>query len=315
MPDVAARFRAFLADAPHWIEMLAAVPAEHVQRHDTVHPCFHGCIDWHSACHATWALLAHRRLVGSRIYEPIVDAILMPRDLASEGRDLATRPDFEMPYGRAWLLRLALEDRIVTGSTRLAEIGRDAAQSLIEHYRRSPPDPFKREYGNPSWALINLLDYAAVEHRSEIASFVRESAQAMVGALDRLPSVQEEDTWPDFMAVTPNLCELLLYAEAVTPDVIAAKCTRLFSLKPIERPERPHHYALNFSRAWSLFALYEKSRDERFLALYLDHMTAGLSRPSWWRGDYRAVAHWVPQFAIFALARAMLHQQALRGTV
>lgn len=305
MSDVAARFRAFLVDAPHWVDMLAAVPAEHVQRHDTAHPSFHGCIDWHSACHATWALLAHRRLTGSRIYEPIVDKILMPRDLLAEARDLAARPDFEMPYGRAWLLRLALEDRLVTGSTRLAEFGRATAQSLVEHYRASPPDPFKREYANPSWALINLLDYAVSENRGDIVSFVRGCARDFAGALDRLPP--DEEAWPDFMAVTPNLCDLLLRTDTVTPDVIASKAARLFALKPVEAPTRAHHYALNFSRAWSFFALYEKSQDERWLALHLDHMV-GLSRPSWWRGDYRSVAHWVPQFAIFALARAMHHR-------
>lgn len=308
MPDVAARFRAFLADAPHWADLLAAVPAQHVQRHDTAHPCFHGCVDWHSACHATWALLAHRRVTGARIYEPIVDAILMPRDLLAEARDLAARPDFEMPYGRAWLLRLAIEDRLVTGSTRLSEFGRAIAQSLVEHYRGAAPDPFKREYANPSWALINLLDYAVVENRSDIASFVRDCARHLSNALDSLP--QDESTWSDFMAVTPNLCELLLRADVVTSDLIAAKAAHLFALQPVEAPTRPHHYALNFSRAWSFFALFEKSRDERWLALYLDHMLKGLSRPSWWRGDYRAVAHWVPQFALFALARAMHHQPA-----
>jgi hypothetical protein len=54
--------------------------------------------------------------------------------------------------------------------------------------------------------------------------------------------------------------------------------------------------------------LYEASGEERFLASYLDHMEMGLSHPSWWRGDYRSVAHWVPQFAMFALQRAMLHE-------
>jgi hypothetical protein len=41
------------------------------------------------------------------------------------------------------------------------------------------------------------------------------------------------------------------------------------------------------------------------LALALDHIETNLHRPSWWRGDYRSVGHWVPQFGIFALQRAM----------
>ena len=64
MSDAAARFRAFQSEGAHWVSLLAQVPAQHVLRHDTIHPAFHGCIDWHSACHATWALLAARGLTG-----------------------------------------------------------------------------------------------------------------------------------------------------------------------------------------------------------------------------------------------------------
>lgn len=309
MSDTAARFRAFLSEAPHWLDMLATVPAAHVQRHDTIHPSFHGCIDWHSACHATWALIAYQGLTGDARHQPVADAILMPGKLAAEAADLAARPDFEMPYGRAWLLRLALEDRQVTGSTRLTFFAREAAASLMTHYRANPPEPFSREYANPCWALINLLDYAKVEGRGDIVQFARESAVGMLPLLDRLPSAAEEDAWTDFMAVTPNFCELMVRAGAADAATVMAKAGgRMLALKPITEPQRPHHYALNFSRAWSFFALFEATRDARLLDAYLDHMDLSLSHPSWWRGDYRAVSHWVPQFGIFALQRALRHE-------
>src|SRR5215469_1731107 len=201
MSNVAARLRAFLSDAPHWIDLLATEPARHVLRHDTIHPVFHGCIDWHSACHGIWALIAHQRMTADRHYAQIVDALLMPEKLARESADLAARPDFEMPYGRAWLLRLALEDRLATGSTRLTFIARDVAASLVEHYRTEPPEPFAREYANPSWALANLFDYATVESRPDLLRFARDAADPMAAALDRLPSPEEEENWPDFLAV------------------------------------------------------------------------------------------------------------------
>src|SRR5262249_3293559 len=104
----------------------------------------------------------------------------------------------------------------------------------------------------------------------------------------------------------PSFCDLLVRTGAVTPETVAEKVgARLASLRPIKRPTRPHHYALNFSRAWSLFALYEALGDERLLSVSLDHIETSLSHPSWWRGDYRAVSHWVPQFGIFALQRAL----------
>ena len=306
MTDVAARLRAFKSELPHWLALLAQVPAQHVQRHDTVHPAFHGCIDWHSACHAVWALLAYRGSSGDARYDGIVDGILMPAKLAAEASDLAARPQFEMPYGRAWFLRLALEDRLVTGSTRLTFFARDVAASLTAQYRGRMADPFAREYANPCWALINLMDYAATESRTDISDIVRDAAGGMASFLDRLPTESEEDSWPDFMAVTPMFCELLVRAGAATAAQVMTKAgARLLALKPVTEPKKAHHYALNFSRGWALLALAEASGDEGLLASALDHIEVNLHRPSWWRGDYRAVGHWVPQFGIFALQRAM----------
>jgi hypothetical protein len=310
MSDVAARFRAFQNEAPHWAALLAQVPARHVLRHDTAHPAFHGCIDWHSACHAVWALLAYQGLTGDAQYEPIVDSVLMPAKLAAEAADLASRPQFEMPYGRAWFLRLALEDRRVTGSTRLTFIARDVAASLTTQYRNAMTDPFAREYANPCWALINMLDYAEIENRPDLADIVRDAAGRMALSLDRLPSEADEEAWPDFMAVTPMFCELMARSGAVAANAIMDKAgARLLALKPVTEPRKPHHYALNFSRGWALLALAKASGSDALLMLALDHIETNLARPSWWRGDYRAVSHWVPQFGLFAIQRAM--RQAL----
>lgn len=310
MADVAERLRAFLVDAPHWVDLLAAVPAANVQRFDTGHPVFHGCIDWHSACHGVWSLLAHRGMTGSERYAGLVDSLLEPEALAREAAELMERPEFEMPYGRAWFLRLALEDSRVTRSTRLSAMAGEIADSLVRFYRENTPDPFAREYRSASWALTNLLDYARAQESAAIEAFVRDAAKRMAAKLDRAPSVEDEESWPDFMAVMPNFAELLQRAGALDPAAILGVFgQRLYGLKPVAHPQRAHHYALNFSRAWSLFALYEATLDERLLEGYLDHMECTLLRPSWWRGDYREVAHWVPQFGIFALQRALQQQR------
>jgi hypothetical protein len=306
MAGIAARFHAFQAEVPHWVELLAQIPARHVLRHDTAHPAFHGCIDWHSACHATWSLLAHRAVTGNCKYEAIVDDILMPTKINQEGADLAVRPQFEMPYGRAWFLRLALEDRLVTGSTRLQFVARDIATSLTAQYRSHVVDPFAREYANPCWAFVNLLEYATVEDRPDLLTFVQETASQMLPAFDQIPDEAQEETWPDFMAVTPTFCELTVRAGVIGIEALRDRVgPRLRNLRPITNPLKAHHYALNFSRGWALLALAQAGGGEDILALALDHIETNLHRPSWWRGDYRSVAHWVPQFGIFALQRAM----------
>jgi hypothetical protein len=306
MTDVAARFREFRTEAPHWAALLAQVPARHVLRHDTAHPAFHGCIDWHSACHAVWALLAYEGLTGDAQYASIVDSILMPAKLALEAADLAARPQFEMPYGRAWFLRLALEDRLVTGSTRLTFFARDIAASLTANYRNRLTDAFAREYANPAWALINLWDYAEVENRADLLEIARDAAVRLAPSLDRLPAEGDEEGWHDFMAVTPIFCELLVRTGAVAASTVMDKAgPRLRGLCPITEPRKAHHFALNFSRGWALLALGAAAGDDSLLASALDHIETNLRHPSWWRGDYRAVSHWVPQFGLFAIQRAM----------
>jgi hypothetical protein len=57
-----------------------------------------------------------------------------------------------------------------------------------------------------------------------------------------------------------------------------------------------------------MMSLYQSCGEEWLLQQYLDHMEMNLSHPSWWRGDYRSVAHWVPQFGMFALQRAIQRQ-------
>jgi hypothetical protein len=46
-------------------------------RQDTAHPAFRGCIDWHSAVHGVWALLAYQRATGDAQYAGLVGSILV----------------------------------------------------------------------------------------------------------------------------------------------------------------------------------------------------------------------------------------------
>jgi hypothetical protein len=75
--------------------------------------------------------------------------------------------------------------------------------------------------------------------------------------------------------------------------------------QPLVRPANWHHHGLNFSRAWGLWALGAanppgEARDT-YLASYAAHFRATYDRPALWRGSYRGVGHWVPQFGMLAL--------------
>src|SRR5262245_889763 len=86
------------------------------RRKDTHHPAFKGCVDWHSAVHGTWALLAYQRATGDTGYAALVASILETQALAREREHMRRSAMFEMPYGRAWFLRLAIEHHKLTAA-------------------------------------------------------------------------------------------------------------------------------------------------------------------------------------------------------
>ena len=255
MSDVAARFRTFQIEAPHWVALLAQVPARHILRHDTTHPAFHGCIDWHSACHATWALLAYRGLTGARAYDAIVDAILMPAKLAEEAADLARARNSRCRMAARGFF--ALRSRIVwsRGSTRCGPMARAVADSLRCALSRCGAGSTGPRICQCGLGAHSLLDYAAIENRRDLLSFVVDSVHRhFLPALQRLPGEDEETAWPDFMAVTPMICEIAVRSGAMDAAAVMERAgLRLLALKPVVQPLRPHHHALNFSRAWALF--------------------------------------------------------------
>ena len=57
------------ADRTEIAKALASAVSQAVCRKDTDHTAFHGCIDWHSAVHGTWALTAYTRMTGDRQHE------------------------------------------------------------------------------------------------------------------------------------------------------------------------------------------------------------------------------------------------------
>jgi len=72
-------------------------------------------------------------------------------------------------------------------------------------------------------------------------------------------------------------------------------------LEPITVPFDAHESGLNFSRAWGLWNLYAITGEQRYLGSYLRHFYETFRRPAQWKGDYRAVGHWVSQFGMLAV--------------
>ena len=298
MIDILVERRVAMANA------LAEAIRPALARKDTDHIAFHGCIDWHSAAHGTWALTAYTRMTGDRQYEGVINEMLTPEKIEAERAYIAERPDFEMPYGRAWFLRLAREHRSTFGSDALAPMADDVLASLFARYVQRAPDPLSGSYQSDSWALLNMLDYATAVGDAAAADAVR----ALVNKHFVPGGVWSYDLeHGHFMAVATNWAWLV--SRIMDPKDFDAWIEVFFARsglpEPVTQPINWHHHALNFSRAWGLWELHAASRSpearQRFLAAYVAHFRQNYERPVWWKGSYEGVGHWVPQFGMLAV--------------
>lgn len=278
--------------------LLANQAAYCVARRDTQHVAFHGCIDWHSATHGVWSLVAYTRFTGDRRHEPLIRGAMLREKLDEEARLLTRRPDFEMPYGRAWLLRLAIEHNELYRDGVALTIGDVAAASLLAHYRQSPPDPRLPDYDNASWALANLLDYARYRKMADTEAAIVE----IVGRHFQTPGARCADDGRGFMSICLNWARLV--SKVAAPEVFRTWLAAFMPpdrLSPPASPRSAHSFGMNFSRAWSLWDLFAASGEPGYRTAYARHFKAGFEPHSNWNGDYMRVGHWVAQFGMFAL--------------
>jgi len=274
-----------------------------VARNDTQSPAVHGCIDWHSAVHGTWALVAYMWATSDQTYRPLIESVLQPPLLLKEREHLAADPSFEMPYGRAWFLRLAIDYRRAVGTNLLDEFGDEVAASLIAHYSRERPEPSSVAYDSATWALINLYDYGISRNRTDIVKFVQDEVHAYYMTTEPCRLQQLEVETGEFMALCTNWAWLV--GKTMEKDEFARWLREFFPenfrIEPITRPSGAHQAALNFSRAWGLWSMFSKTGELRFLSLYLQHLDETYSHPELWNGSYEEVGHWVAQFGVLAV--------------
>lgn len=302
LPAAASGFPELYSDRARIAIDLARPIEDCVRRRDTRHPAFHGCIDWHSSVHGTWALLAFGAARRDARPHPLAMGALSASRLARERSDLAADPAFEMPYGRAWFLRLVREfEQAAPGDLRLREFGDDVAASLVRRYAERAPDPGARDYDSDAWALVNLHEYAVhrgdAPLRDRVESLVR---QAFVPVAGRCHDRVRERGFMAVCAIHAWLVSRVLPRQAfvgwvggfMPPENVPA---------PLTSAASAHLNGLNFSRAWGLWHVWTVTREAAYRDHYAAHVLESYRRRESWDGDYRTVRHWVAQFGMLAI--------------
>ncbi|NQY79908.1 MAG: DUF2891 family protein [Candidatus Caenarcaniphilales bacterium] len=286
-----------------------------MQKPATNHPAFNACIDWHSSVHATWGLLRYQRISGDKRYEKIIKKILSSDKLEAELENLVHNPRFEMPYGRAWFLRLVIDyEKLFNkpdaeGDAKATEIlrhmGDYLAESLLDYYHSHRPNPYLQNYSNPSWVLLNLYHYA--QHRNDTKWI------EVIEAIVRKDFITYKKPCSDIIKLNSDgfiaICENWAYLVAET-EVLGKSQKRyaewlndfysIESAKPLWKTNDTYLKALNFSKAWAYKGIYVKTENPEFLDLAKKHMQAQFENEDWWSGDDYSVTHWVAQFGLYA---------------
>ncbi len=285
------------------IRLLLPCIRREIQRKDTAHPVFHGSWDWHSSVHGHWALLRGARILGNREDLSWTMARMGDGKMNGEFAYLMNNPSFEMPYGRAWLLRLMVTYEELGGGPHYREKIRAIARGIQAWISGSGMAAGAGEYKNPSWALVQL--HAWADHagdgavQSWVESRVRKHHLSPLAGLE----VDHEGKGEFFSrwALQAHLLSSVLGPDRLKEWLSGQEIVEE-NLRVVKEFNSVHHLAVNASRAWGFGAAFQATGEERWRKAFDAHITASLSLHSGWETNRYAYAHWVPQFTLYALA-------------
>ena len=287
-----------------------AVPVEAcIMRDDTTYPAFHGCIDWHSAVHATFSLLAISRLTGDPVYRGVARQAVGGR-LAIEmavGEVQASGLTEELPYGYGWSLILDTEARI-EGNTQFDGLARVTAAALAKWLTSMTPGELARsalsqEYSNTIWPVACLLIWSRVTHQARYTALALPLAGYLLteAGQRRVCSSDGGGTYGFFapcslLAITAWLAGRNAGTTRPILDALAA-----YQPVPENNMAAVHSAGLNFSRSWGDIAAYNLTGSPEWLGRFEHLFGYEMRLNDIWAGSYYLYAHWVAQFGVFAV--------------
>ena len=265
---------------------------------DTEHAIFHGCWDWHSSVHGHWALLESAQLVKDKENLEWVTERLQSKNMEEELQYLREHPEFEMPYGRAWYLRLMMRLEQITGFGDYKCLVQEIALDLREWIENSRRNPSISEYKNPSWALIQLHAWATHFEDSESVDWVVEKTKEnflepkISMDLDRGGKGEFFSLW--------GLQTYLIYT-VLGANELSKWLEDDYNLDVVKDLNTDHHLAINASRAWGFHCAYLATSEKKWKVAYDEHVQVSIDLHPVWKDDRRAYAHWVPQFTLYSM--------------
>lgn len=297
-------------------------------------PAFYGCLDWHSAVHNHWLLARLTRwFPDAEFASAAINAIashLTPENISIEAAYLQRKPNFECPYGLAWLLQLAAELReweSESASARewfpiLQPLEKIAKSNLYNWLSRLSLPARIGTHRQTAFALGLIWDWAnTAGDRDFILLINNKSREFYLG--DRNYPWHIEPLDYDFLS--PSLGEADLMRRLLGPVEFAEWLSNFLPQLPVDenisffQPARvpdpadyqqSHLDGLNLSRAWMLEGIIsqlpQSDRRRWFLQDCANfHRQVGLAAVS---DLHYAGSHWLGSFAVYLVTSRGLPQ-------
>ena len=305
---------------PNGIRLSMTGPIDQPIRPSAIYPAFYGCYDWHSAVHSHWQLVRALRSYPSGTFADAATSFLneslTAQNIAIEMQWIDDRPNFEMPYGMAWLLVLCAELHVWDSPD--ARTWRDALRPMERHaigrfeaYCDQLALPVRGGMHNQSaFSLGVVYDAAAATNQDDLRALIADTSRRLYRA-DTNVNLAYEPSAADFLS--PSLAEADLLARLLHADEFAGWLDGFApagfgELSPVEvvdpsDGQLAHWAGLNLSRSWMLRRIARAlpdsdPRSDALLSNAALHADVGLpmsTHPAY------MVSHWVPTFAVYLL--------------
>ncbi|MEE2834642.1 MAG: DUF2891 family protein [Myxococcota bacterium] len=281
------------------LKHLAVISTE-LRQEDNDEPLFHGCWDWHSAVHGHLAMLQGSRAMGWRAQTDWMLERLISAELSHVFARLDDALQFELPYGRAWFLRLlsALEPGQLPAAV-VRQTDSLAAELLgwlePQHLARGG-----REYQEPCFVLGALLSWWRATSEDELIERWRERIRAEV--LPHPAALAADADQPGYFFSRWSLQAQVIQA-ALGDQALRAWIAdhQMAPEPPVTTTHSVHHLGIHAARAVGYWAAFRATGDNRWRQQASAHIGAADALHTQWQGDRHAYSHWLPQFTVFAV--------------
>jgi hypothetical protein len=298
-----------------------------------LNPVFYGCLDWHSAVHSHWMLIRLIRYFPNAAFSSIAQEAIATNftsdKISQEIVYLESHPQFECPYGLAWLLQLLAEltewddSQAKQWLKTLQSLGDIAAHNLQKWLQNLSCPNRTGTHQQTAFSLSLIWDWAILTHHQPLLNLISNFARTFY-LKDKNYPLYLEPLGYDFLS--PTLAEADLIRRILPSAAFADWLSHFLPqlpltpdtewLKPVRvnNPADYHHAhldGLNLSRAWMLDGIVTAlpQQDHRIPSLQAVanlHRQAGLNPIS--ATEYSG-SHWLGSFAVYLTTQRGLSPQ------